>query len=400
MKKIKKTYGILAGFAVLVLAAGLTRKEEGIPPLIRPSPGENEKKVSVYAYIEQESEPIPVTVTLEPKAYNAQEAAEAFEAAYEVLLEKLPGANQSLEKVCGDLDFIYSLEEYGMDIFWTSEKEELIDAQGRVYPYRLREGTQEEVVVTAVLVYEQYRAEYNFTVTVVYPESGGTEEKTRWLQARLAEALEEQKEDIQISLPQAIEGKEIHYEAIQDNSVGRIWTFIVLAVLAVWLGGKAQETLEVKKRRQQMEADYCEVVSKLTLLMGAGLTIRGAWEKVTADYSRQRLVTGKRAVYEEMEKTLFELASGVPERLVYENFGKRCALGIYLKLGTLLEQNLLKGSKHLLKLLEEESDRAFEERKNIARKQGERAGTRLLIPMGMELIAVMAIVIIPAVMTF
>ena len=46
--------------------------------------------------------------------------------------------------------------------------------------------------------------------------------------------------------------------------------------------------------------------------------------------------------------------------------------------------------------LNEEADRVFLERKNAARKFGEEAGTKMLIPMMLMLFIVMAIVIIPA----
>ena len=46
--------------------------------------------------------------------------------------------------------------------------------------------------------------------------------------------------------------------------------------------------------------------------------------------------------------------------------------------------------------LEEEAERVFLERKNTARKLGEEASTKLLIPMMLMLMVVMGIVIVPA----
>ena len=51
-------------------------------------------------------------------------------------------------------------------------------------------------------------------------------------------------------------------------------------------------------------------------------------------------------------------------------------------------------------ILEEEAAEAFEERKADARKLGEEAGTKLLLPMGIMLIVVMIIVIVPAFLSF
>ena len=62
----------------------------------------------------------------------------------------------------------------------------------------------------------------------------------------------------------------------------------------------------------------------------------------------------------------------------------------------MISQNLRKGSKGLSDLLKREAQEAFEERKNQAKKQGEEAGTKLMIPMFMMLAIVFVIVIVPA----
>ena len=62
----------------------------------------------------------------------------------------------------------------------------------------------------------------------------------------------------------------------------------------------------------------------------------------------------------------------------------------------MLTQNLRKGSKGLSELLRAEADQAFEERKAAAKKRGEEAGTKLLLPMFMMLSMVLLIVIVPA----
>ena len=53
-----------------------------------------------------------------------------------------------------------------------------------------------------------------------------------------------------------------------------------------------------------------------------------------------------------------------------------------------------------MKLLELEAIDAFEERKNMAKKYGEEAGTKMLFPMIVMLVVVMGIIMLPAVMAF
>ena len=97
-----------------------------------------------------------------------------------------------------------------------------------------------------------------------------------------------------------------------------------------------------------------------------------------------------------MKLTCREIESGISETESYEKFGKRCEIQAYLKLGALLSQNLRKGVKGLSEMLRQESAQAFEERKASAKRKGEEAGTKLLLPMFLMLTIVLVIVIVPA----
>ena len=107
-----------------------------------------------------------------------------------------------------------------------------------------------------------------------------------------------------------------------------------------------------------------------------------------------------RYLYEELRRMTYGMESGVAEARVYEQFGLRCGIQQYTRLCTLLTQNLRKGSNDLLRLLEEESGKAFAERVDLARKRGEEAGTKLLVPMMLLLGIVMIIIMIPAYTAF
>ena len=94
------------------------------------------------------------------------------------------------------------------------------------------------------------------------------------------------------------------------------------------------------------------------------------------------------------------MQSGIPETAAYERYGMRCRLPSYLKLGTLLGQNLRKGNKDLSRLLEEESREAFEDRKALAKKLGEECESKLLLPMLLLLVTILIMVMYPAAVSF
>ena len=130
--------------------------------------------------------------------------------------------------------------------------------------------------------------------------------------------------------------------------------------------------------------DYADLLSKLMVLTCAGLTIRNAWERMVKDYewAVEQKKQKPRAAYEEMCQTYYQMQSGMAEGDAYREFGRRCKLQSYLKLSGLLEM----------------AD-ALEQRKNLARRLGEEAGTRLLMPLFLMLGIVMVMIMVPAMMT-
>ena len=141
------------------------------------------------------------------------------------------------------------------------------------------------------------------------------------------------------------------------------------------------------------------LIMKFTLLVQAGMTVRKAFQKISLDYGRKRK-RNPRPAYEEIRIVCYEMESGVSESEAYRRFGERCGQAKYKTFATLLIQNLQKGSRQMADMLERESTEAWEERKRKARVLGEAAATKLLVPMIMMLIVVMAIVMIPAFMSF
>ena len=147
-----------------------------------------------------------------------------------------------------------------------------------------------------------------------------------------------------------------------------------------------------------MLLDYPEIISKLMVFIGAGMTIRLAWGAIVSDYEADG--GPKRYAYEEMIRAYDQLRTGANEGRVYREFGRACGLRQYMKLAGLLEQNRKTGLAGIRNILVAEMTIAWEDRKNTARRLGEEAGTRLLFPMIIMLAVTMVIIIIPAYRSF
>lgn len=98
--------------------------------------------------------------------------------------------------------------------------------------------------------------------------------------------------------------------------------------------------------------------------------------------------------------TNYEIQDGESERRAYQKFGERTGLSCYHRLVRILIQNLQTGNRGLCELLGQEATVALEERKALAKKLGEEAGTKMLLPLIMMLGIVIAIIMVPAMQSF
>ena len=171
----------------------------------------------------------------------------------------------------------------------------------------------------------------------------------------------------------------------------------VLTALVLIVMTAREEQQKKVKRYEELMLDYPGLILKFSLLVQAGMTVRNAFRKIAVDYKKGKR---KKLVYEEIVMACHEMESGIPELETYRRFGERCGHVKYKTFSTLLIQNLQKGSRQMSELLEKESVEAWDDRKRKAKVMGEAAATRLLFPMILMLMVVMAIIMLPAVLSF
>lgn len=402
-EKIKR-YLLCAVAAAVLIGAVLSLKNpvEEIPDgkISRPDYNEELQNTAIHVYAEGEEEPFYVEMEVSPKKYSRSQIEEIFEKVYESVKVVMLGENEMLSRVTKNLNLITKLEEYPVMIEWYSSDYTLIDYNGTVYNSGFSSDEERKAELTVVMSYGEYGCQYPIEVCVYAPELLSHDDKALGIAAVLKKMESESEED-EIQLPENIQGMNVRYAYAQEKIPLTVIGILLFAIVgALWVGKHEEKAKQKKLRQEQLAYDYSEVIAKLTLLAGAGMTIRRAWEKVAYDYQEKKEKRQIRYVYEEMLRTCKELESGVSEKNAYERFGRRCNTKEYLKLASLLAQNVKKGTRDILRLMEEESYTAFEVHKNLAKKRGEEAGTKLLIPMIMMLIIVMVMMMFPAMTSF
>ncbi len=397
-KKTKRYIFLIVLVTVVVwLLYGYEQKTQNITveSLKRPEYGEESATMPVSIWVEEASLAFDTSIELLPPQYDINQSQKYVEEVKEKIPEYIIGKNVSFDSVESNLNLINEIPEYPVSIKWYSDNYELVDNYGNVNPGE----TGGMARLTAVLTCCAYSSEYIIEVNVAARQVDEAGQMLADIKKQIELAQNDGGE--YVSLPEVVDGKNITYTRQKGSRQTEVIPLLGLAaVIAVVAGDFKQKKNIQEKRHRQMQYDYSEVVSKLTLLIGAGMTVRKAWERIVHDYKLQSKEKGVRYIYEEMTESYNQLKTGIPESVVYERFGQRCGLKEYLKFSSLICQNLKKGTKDLVFLLELETAEAFENRKNLARKYGEEAGTKLLVPMVLMLIIVMVIVMIPALMSF
>lgn len=295
----------------------------------------------------------------------------------------------------GALALPYKLENYPFSITWRSSNYDRIRADGSVLWDKLPvQG--EKVMLTALLSCQGQRWEYSYRVTVMPKEQTAEQKRRETLKALFSEAdlLSEREE--QLALPETM-GKEVLIWKEKKTSAALAFFFLGLAgAVAVALGMDRELQKQDKKRREEISLCYPGFVSRLCLYMGAGLTTKNAFLKIGEEYKREKEQKGKRLyLYEEVLGCSYRFLNGAGEESAYHDWGKRCDEINCRKLGFLLSAHVRVGNEKILSMLAGEMHRAFEEKRNRVKKQGEEAGTKLLLPMILMLIEVMLIILLP-----
>lgn len=167
--------------------------------------------------------------------------------------------------------------------------------------------------------------------------------------------------------------------------LGGVMAFLVMWYIEELLNDKLEE------RRDELLADLPQVLSKLTLLVNSGMTLRDAWGKVAFG--------GERVLYQEMQATVQDMQNGLSDLESYRNFADRCSIKQIRRFSSTMIQNMQKGNAEISYFLKEMSDEMWEEKKHLVKRKGEAANSKLLIPTAMIFIGILAMIMIPVFLT-
>ena len=312
------------------------------------------------------------------------------------LANEILGENITADNIISDLNLPLVDLATGADISWSSSNEEIITEDGKL---RLLGANKDEVVVmTAYIRLTEASGSISIAlkigdVPVKYDFSSDIKQEVR----SLLEQINEDSEGSNLILPdKTANGIRLAWNSQrQDNHIAEILGICLIGFFVFKFRYKSLEK-HLTLAKNQMAYDFPEFIEKLSLLLGAGLVVTSAIERIIDDYCSTRRKSQKRHLYEElivMKRRMEESNSS----LIYEfsDVARRSGIREIMRFNSVLSDNIGKGSV-LSEKLDAEREMLWDTRKKNAEKEGRIAETKLIFPMVMQLLVIIGITVIPA----
>lgn len=393
--KDKKKIGIV--FSIILLMGiffdwtkGNVMKE-GI--IMRNDVGEKEEEINLILNMEGYKDSYEYLLEVEAMRVTEEQAKGYF-----------AGAIQEIEEDFRQLGSVVPRKEaYQSGIVeaeWSFEPWNVVKADGTVEQKNIQEDGL-LISASVTLSCGEYEQIYQFSFELEPKELSVEEKVLAELDDWVAKEMEKEGEQA-LQLPLELEGIALQWSAKSDSFTLKILVLEIIAIVLIWYLQKKKQEAAKRKLDESMELDYPDIVEQLALLLGAGMTIRQAWNRIATRYTdkRQKKQVLEKPVFERIVQMNRRLSEGESERIVYQKFADEVGLMDYHRLIRSLLGNLEKGLAGTQNFLEQESRRAYEQRINYAKKLGEEASTRMLLPLMIMMVIVMAIAMIPAMLSF
>ena len=342
MGKVFALFAVLAGAALIQESMNPVLKQGNV--LERQAYGDGNYDAELIWEIPEKELEQELSVHVAEQGLTKEEQQALLTAAEQEIAETFPGENESVDEIRKDVCIQSQYQDGQVTADWSFDSYQYVDLEGHVMNDSLEE---EEILVKAVveLGCDSQTLEYQFFFQIC-PKIYSEKEK---INNKLKQELikkNEKTNDSTLILPESIDDQTIIWKEKSERMPLKLLFLGMIAAGCVPLVEKSRKQEEEKRRKEKLQSEYPELVSKLTILLGAGMTLFSAWNKITTNYSNKRKnnTIPIHPLYEEMLITCHEIESGVGEARAYERFGERCGLHRYRKFCSLLVQNLRKGT--------------------------------------------------------
>ncbi|MBP3200548.1 MAG: type II secretion system F family protein [Lachnospiraceae bacterium] len=459
--KKRSKYCILVGLVLSIVSFITNQDSIYIRPyeIERGSYGEQKTPYNLKVDVENLSKNMEFNVSVSSKKYTREEADKKFDEKFETLLVNILNDNVDYEHINKKLNFQSDLgdgikssyafeprirEVYDSDVVATSSEiainseiatgsdikahseiatssdisfeqfnyyvkyQNVIDGSGNVHNENFKVNdfcTGHIIVQFSTDIKEKegsYRSKkYMIPVKVINRELSPLEAFKNAFKKEVDKNDKESIEKNTIILPKIVNDFKIIYKEKKDL------TFILMPIIGVLVAilldakDKEKEKEKIKRRIRLLELDFSQIISKILLYVSSGMTIRNSMIRLAEQYQKMMAKDEKqekRVAYEELVIVKNKLASGYSEIGAYEDMAKNINMRSYTRFLNIIIQSIKNGNKELKNILNMEVQDALYERKQNAKKLGEEAATKLVLPLMLMLSVIMVVIMVPAFM--
>ncbi|HCC07670.1 MAG TPA: hypothetical protein DEP72_05875 [Clostridiales bacterium] len=311
----------------------------------------------------------------------------------------IKGNNKSLSKVSSRLNLLTE-NDYGAIVTWVEDSNSINVDTGEVKRNPKGKGNV-NVKITVGVKKGDIKKKKAFDICIL--EDTKTKEQIDINNAYInldksMKYINKSNEEKYIELPDIVNGLGVGWNSYvtKEKSKDDRLSILIIGVLGIFYlsyRNYAQLDEKIIKRKQEIEIEFCEFLNKFTLLIEAGLNIRRAMNKIVEQN------TNEGYLYIELHRLNNDINTGVYEVDAYNEFAKRCNSKYINKFVSNLTQNIKRGNDGLKDSLRDILKESFENRKNMAKRKGEEASTKLIFPLVMVFVAIILLIIYPAVVS-
>lgn len=348
-----------------------------------------------------------ITINVSHRVYKREELDNMSEDIINNVEKYILGNNISVENATYDLSLINHIDGYPFDISWRCDKPLILGRDGVIDYERLEEALNDDndtgirVILNMVMSYEEYRKEAQIPICLKMPTKSEDQVFSEMLNTAIVIEDEASLENEYMKLPEYIDGVRIVYSEKKGTTYILLLILVIIAAVTVSSAKDNELNKMLKKKYEDMERDYPKIVNQYALYYCAGMHTKSIWHEICHNYCEELKKGGKsRDAFEEMLIQDKRMIDGVGEMRAYNDFSEAVKLRSYRGFISIIEQALVKGKDNVVPILNKEADNAQKERMNRARILGEKAGTKMLVPMFMMLGVVLLIIIVPAFVSF
>ncbi len=382
---------LLAVFLVLVIGNAVYWVENTENYKIKDLKRDQWKDLSyTLTAMSEDGEKETIQIKVAKKKQSKEDIQKLLKEKEQKLIETVLGNNSSPNHVQYPLNLVTSIGEENILVEWEIDDKETLHYDGTISENVPEQGKL--VTLTATLIMEEVSENVTFCVNI-YPNK-----KNGILQKKIQDYIDQGDENQnRVALPQKIGEKNISYYTEISHNAGYVFIFGMADVVCLFFLKDRELKTQVKERKEQLQDDYPEIVSKILLYYGAGLSVSSALENILQTYHQEKEEGGERRyAYEEMEMALTKIKSGVSEITALIEYGNRCGTHSYIKMVNIIIQNLRRGTREMTTVLKSEASGSILDKKHRKLKEGGEISTKLLGPMILMLIISIGIIIVPA----